>query len=234
MSITRTTTNGYQFTISEQDVEFVDSRSWFAQGRPGFMYVAATIKEGNKYKIKYLHRLLFNLTDRKVFIDHVNHNTLDNTRENLRLSTNRLNQTNKHKKSNCSSKYIGVVKRKSNTWTAAIRNNGTRINLGCFKTEEAAALAYNEAAKTIHENHAVLNVLTKSPEEIREIEKKLAKSLSTKTSKFKGVHKAAKKWGATVRVNGKKKWLGAFETEEQAFEAIKNFKKSIDAPEKIS
>jgi hypothetical protein len=159
MSITRTTTNGYQFIISEQDVEFVDSRSWFAQGRPGFMYVATTTKENGKYKIKYLHRLLFNLTDRKVFIDHINHNTLDNTRQNLRLSNNRLNQVNRYKKPNCASKYIGVSKTKNNTWVARIRHNKKRIDIGIFKTEEAAALAYNEMSLKINGDHAVLNVL---------------------------------------------------------------------------
>ena len=223
MSITRTTTNGYQFIISEQDIEFVDSKSWFAQGRPRFMYVATIIKEGNKRKIKYLHRLLFNLTDRKVFIDHINHNTLDNTRENLRLSNNRLNQANRNKSPNCGSKYIGVVKTKYNTWDSRIRDNRKRILLGRFKTEEAAALAYNEAAKIIHENHAILNVLPKSAEDIREIEK----NLSEKDSNFKGVCKSGKKWGARICLDNGRKWLGTFETEEEAAEALKNFKKNL-------
>lgn len=220
MSITRTTTNGYQFIISEQDVEFIDSKSWFAQGRPGFMYVATTIKENGKYKIKYLHRLLFNLSDGKIFIDHINHDTLDNRRENLRLSDKRLNQVNKYKKPNCSSKYIGVTKTKSNTWQAAIRNNQTKIRLGCFKTEEAAALAYNEASIKINGNHAILNILSKPPEEIKQIEEKLSKKRS---SNFKGVYKVGKKWGARIFLNGKRKWIGVFETEEKAAEAIEKF-----------
>lgn len=171
MNLIRTTTNGYQFIISEQDAEFVDSRSWFTQGRPGFRYVATCIKEDNKYKIKYLHRLLFNLSDIKIFVDHINHNTLDNTRENLRLSNNRLNQVNRCKKVNCSSKYIGVSKNKRNTWDAQIRNRTKRIKLGSFKTEEAAALAYNEASIKINGSYAVLNVLPISSEEIKQIEK---------------------------------------------------------------
>ena len=223
MSITRTTTNGYQFIISEQDVEFVDSKSWFAQGRPGFMYVATTIRENEKRKIKYLHRLLFNLTDKKVFIDHINHNTLDNTRENLRLSDNRLNQVNRYKKSNCGSKYIGVIKTKYNTWDARIRNNKTRILLGRFKTEEAAALAYNEASLKINGNYAILNVLSKSPEEIREIEKNCSK----KTSNFEGVCKAGKKWGARISLDNVRKWLGTFETQEEAAEAVQKIKKNL-------
>jgi|DEB19_MinimDraft_3_1074340.scaffolds.fasta_scaffold08583_3 hypothetical protein len=222
MNITRTTTNGYQFIISEQDVEFVDSKSWFAQGRPGFMYVATTIKENGKYKIKYLHRLLFNLSDRKVFIDHINHNTLDNTRQNLRLSDKRLNQVNKYKKSNCSSKYIGVTKTKSNTWQVQIRNDKIRIRLGCFKTEEAAALAYNEASLKINGDHATLNVLSKSPEEIKQIEEKLSKKRS---SNFKGVCKVGKKWGARIFLDNKRKWIGVFETEEEAAQAIKNLRR---------
>lgn len=223
MSVIRTTTNGYQFIISEQDIEFVDNKSWFAQGRPGFMYVATIIKEGEKRKIKYLHRLLFNLSDRKVFIDHINHNTLDNRRENLRLSNNRLNQVNKYKKSNCSSKYIGVTKNKYNTWDASIRNNKTRIKLGCFKTEEAAALAYNEASIKINGNHTILNILSKTPEEIKEIEKNQSK----RVSKFKGVCKSGKKWGARIWLDNRRVWLGTFQTEQEAFEAVKKIQKNL-------
>lgn len=223
MSVIRTTTNGYQFIISEQDIEFVDNKSWFAQGRPDFMYVATIIKEGEKRKIKYLHRLLFNLSDRKVFIDHINHNTLDNRRENLRLSNNKLNQVNKYKKPNCSSKYIGVTKNKYNTWNASIRNNKIRIKLGCFKTEEAAALAYNEASIKINGNHAVLNILSKTPEEIKEIEKKQSK----RVSKFKGVCKSGKKWGARICLDNRRIWLGTFQTEEEASEAVKKIQKNL-------
>ena len=92
MSVIRESTNGYKFLISEQDISFVDSRKWFVQGRSSkFKYVATSIKENGKSKIKYLHRLLFDLNDKKILVDHINHNTLDNTRENLRLSSYRLN-----------------------------------------------------------------------------------------------------------------------------------------------
>lgn len=156
MSITRVTTNGYQFIISKEDADFVDSRSWFAQGRPGFMYVATSIKENGKYKIKYLHRLLFNLSDRKVFVDHINHNTLDNTRSNIRLSDSKNNQYNTKKKDGCSSKYKGVTF-ENNKWRARIRENGKKLHLGCFDSEEAAAQAYNEAALKIAREHALIN-----------------------------------------------------------------------------
>lgn len=59
-----------------------------------------------------------------------------------------------------SSQYKGVshTKRKlSKKWIAAIHINGTSKNLGYFKTEEAAALAYNKKALELWGKDAHLN-----------------------------------------------------------------------------
>ena len=38
-----------------------------------------------------------------------------------------------------------------------MRINGKRVNLGCFKIKEEAALAYNEAVAKLYGSNAVLN-----------------------------------------------------------------------------
>ena len=46
-----------------------------------------------KYKTHYLHRFLLE-ADKNTYIDHINYDTLDNQRENLRITT--MSQNNKH------------------------------------------------------------------------------------------------------------------------------------------
>lgn len=84
-------------------------------------------------------------------IDHINNDTLDNHIENLRLCTRSENLRNRGKFANCSSKYKGVYwKKDSKKWRASIRLDGRTINLGHFKTEEEAHLAWLEAASGNH------------------------------------------------------------------------------------
>lgn len=156
MAFTRKTTNGYEFLIDESDAEFVDGRSWFAQGRTNFMYVASAFKENGKFKIKYLHRLLLGATGKNVYVDHINHNTLDNRRSNIRLSNAKNNQYNTKKKGGCLSKYKGVTF-ENNKWRARIRKNGKKLHLGSFDIEEDAARAYDAAALKIAGEHALTN-----------------------------------------------------------------------------
>lgn len=93
------------------------------------------------------------------FVDHKDGNQLNNQRFNLRLCTlseNQHNQRNFHQ--NTSSRYKGVHwNRARGKWHVQIGVNGKRLYLGLFSSEEAAALAYNEAAIKYHREFASLN-----------------------------------------------------------------------------
>ena len=64
-----------------------------------------------------------------------------------------------------SSRYIGVGWRNdSNRWRAVVKISPTRaISVGCFATEEEAAIAYNKSAKALLGDKARLNVLPAPP-----------------------------------------------------------------------
>ena len=72
-------------------------------------------------------------------IDHKNGNGLDNRKSNLRFTTNRKNQQNRHAPQ--SSKYAGVRKR-GNKWSSEITINKEKHSLGTWDTELEAHLAY--------------------------------------------------------------------------------------------
>ena len=118
------------------------------------------IDKNNKRTIKsmLLHRFILGIIDPKIFIDHIDGNPLNNQRSNLRIVTNQQNQFNQIKRPNTSSKYKGVSwYKRRNSWVATIRYNKKTYNLGYFKTEEEAALAYNEKASELFGKHARLN-----------------------------------------------------------------------------
>lgn len=84
-------------------------------------------------------------------IDHVNHNTLDNSIRNLRHCSILENIHNSRKAAGTSSKYKGVNFRSdTKKWEARIRVGGKRILLGHFKSEDDAGEAYRSASRIHH------------------------------------------------------------------------------------
>ena len=90
--------------------------------------------------------------------DHIDGDTLNNLRNNLRLVTHQLNSWNRCKRCDAKhSKFKGVSKRKNGNWWAYIQTNGVCRCLGTFTTEKHAALAYDRAARGVYGEFAKLN-----------------------------------------------------------------------------
>tara|TARA_Y100000310_G_scaffold328572_1_gene396911 strand:+ start:193 stop:1194 length:1002 start_codon:yes stop_codon:yes gene_type:complete len=81
-------------------------------------------------------------------VDHINGNTLDNRRHNLRICTYQQNGQNSRSKIKTSHGYKGISrgKSKTNPWTVYIRINNKNVNLGSYATKEDAARSYDVAA----------------------------------------------------------------------------------------
>ena len=80
-----------------------------------------------------MHRFIMDCNNNKLHIDHINHNTLDNRRENLRICTVSENQQNSSLRKDNKSGHVGVGKHKgTGKWIARIRCNGENISLGSF------------------------------------------------------------------------------------------------------
>lgn len=93
-------------------------------------------KRTDKGKI-YLHRYILN--NPKGIVDHINHNTLDNRKENLRITNNADNLRNGTIRTNNSSGINGVyLDKKRNKYVAIIKVNYKTINLGRYDSLEEA------------------------------------------------------------------------------------------------
>jgi len=128
---------------------------WYARWDKNGKRFYAVTNERNKdgvFRKLHMHRLVLEFYDIHTFKmpDHINHNGLDNRISNLRKCTSAQNQANTKIRSDNTSGYRGVKKRKdSGKWTAVIQVNKKAISLGVFTSARKAAIAYDKAA-TMH------------------------------------------------------------------------------------
>ena len=111
-------------------------------------YVRRNIRLGDgTIRNVYLHRVIMGLEyGDKRQVDHLNHNTLDNTTANLEIKTQQENQFNQQISKNNSSGTTGVSWHKNNNqWQALITFNRKTFYIGSFKEKDDAIKARKTA-----------------------------------------------------------------------------------------
>lgn len=83
------------------------------------------------------------------FLDHMDHNPLNNRIENLRLATNQENKRNGSLYRNNSTGYRGVYE-SGRRFEGYLKVNGERVFIGMFDTAEEASVAVESIAMKIH------------------------------------------------------------------------------------
>ena len=151
-------TKGKVAVVDDEDFDSLSKFKWYARKDARIERWDAARRQynggGRKEKTKTLlmHRELLGITDSKVKIDHINGNSLDNRKENLRIAKHFENSSNLQKeRTNNTSGYRGVwLLKRTGKWQSKIGYKNKRINLGSnFNTAEEAARAYDKKAKEL-------------------------------------------------------------------------------------
>lgn len=136
-------------TIDAADERLVTPYRWYANRSPSGCYAVTWQKLPGEPRTRIpMHRLILPVADGMV-VDHLDGNGLNNRRGNLRPATHQQNGWNRRKQDGpTTSLYKGVTYLfKANLWRAGIAFDGTHYNLGCYESEQAAALVYDVAAR---------------------------------------------------------------------------------------
>lgn len=161
-------TQGFVALVDDADYERVCQFNWMADVKPKTVYaIRATVKDDGRKTTQYLHRFILGVTDRRVQVDHRDHNGLNCQRYNLRPATNQQNCQNSRSRGGAS-QFKGVAwNKQKRKWVASIGANGRHKSLGYFHDEVDAALAYDAAAREQYGTFAYTNFPAKMPCENR-------------------------------------------------------------------
>ena len=153
--------------VDDEDYEKVSRFTWCAhlEGNRKQPYaVTSILQENGRYKQFRMHRMVMEVYDPKIIVDHKNGNTLDNRRKNLRLASFADNSRNQTKlvSTNTSGfrgvSYYKVRSHLKNPWGARIKKDGILRHLGYFEKSEDAAKAFDIMAKKLFKGfHGRLN-----------------------------------------------------------------------------
>jgi hypothetical protein len=157
-------TRGLEAIVDDEDYPELAKHRWLAMrsgksaltGEPYFYAMRSEWIDG-KQKATLMHRQIM-CAPKGLEVDHANGDRLDNRKGNLRLATRAQNRVNSL--GTTQSGYKGVYQNKNEkTYFSFINRQGKRHYVGCFKTADEAAAAYNQAAQELHGEFAVLNEL---------------------------------------------------------------------------
>lgn len=146
---------GHLVFIDDEDLWLFNGYKWHVSVKnKGKVY----LQRAARYGEVYFHRIIMACPKGKT-VDHINGNSLDNRRENLRICSLRQNLLNKKKrKDGVTTKYIGVHYNKLNkNYRGQLRINNKRIEVGSFDTAVEAAVARDVLAKKYFGEYARLN-----------------------------------------------------------------------------
>src|SRR5690606_24980699 len=143
--------------VDADDYEWLSQWVWGAQeSRSGLRARRIDRSEGRQKKI-YMSRVILNAQAGE-YVDHINGDTLDNRRSNLRLCSNQENLMNRGLNKNNTSGYKGVTwNAQKNKWMAQITVDHQHVYLGCFESPQDAARAYDKAASDSFGEFALTN-----------------------------------------------------------------------------
>ena len=186
--------------IDLEDVERVSKYKWNIVPSGKDMYIYTKPPFGHMK----LHRFIIGYHGTVFEVDHINRDTLDNRKDNLRLLTRSENACNNG---------ASHIRQIGDSWTYEIVRYGHRFRKSGFKSREEADKAMQEL---------LYSVSMRAGELITEFNLKLDKN------PFKGVYLHYGKYIATYYHKKKKYYAGTYDTPEEANAARERLIKSLN------
>ena len=157
-------TQGQSTLVNGKNYDNLSKDKWYAgynKHTKSYYAKRYSRKKDGTGSTEYMARRIMN-AKKGDFVDHRNHDTLNNREENLRICTRTQNMHSiKHHKDTFASQYKGVteykVGEKRKKWRVQLRINGKLIHLGLFESEIDAAKVYDKKAKELFGEFKCLN-----------------------------------------------------------------------------
>lgn len=136
-----TTAKGEKILADAEDYERLCQHSWCVS-KTG--YAVANIKG----RVVKLHRWLLCLSDKEQLVDHINHNTLDNRKKNIRICS--LSQNARNKSPIQGREMLGIRVTRNGKYNVRITKDRKEIHIGNYETLEEAKQARIKAERKYH------------------------------------------------------------------------------------
>lgn len=147
--------------VDDEDYEYLMQWKWGGHERGYAQRYGKRSREGRK--VVLMHRVIVERMrgapiPEGLQVDHIDRDTSNNQRGNLRLATIQENARNRAGRQNTISQYKGVAWHKhKRKWIASIKDHGKSQHLGYFASEEEAGRAYDARARELFGEFALLN-----------------------------------------------------------------------------
>ena len=161
--------------VDDEDVGRCSAYSWFIFTVSGGLKYAAANVDGKRI---YLHRFITNAQPGQ-YVDHINGNSLDNRKENLRITTQSVNAANSRMYTNNTTGYRGVSKYRKG-WIAQTKYFGRSICSNTLLSLQFAVEVRDALSLILFGPHTYLNLpdTVLSPEAIAEAERLIINQLT--------------------------------------------------------
>ncbi len=149
--------NDRKIIIDDCDEILFNSKSWRVVTVRGKSYLTWGFKKDGKNIVMKFHRVIMEAKKGQI-LDHINGDSLDNRRSNLRFVNSKQNAWNSVNKKNSRSRFKGVGW-SHDIWVVNIRAGIKQIYVGRFKDEFEAAYNYDLASLKYHGDFGLRNFL---------------------------------------------------------------------------
>ena len=213
-------TKGLSVLVDDADYEKYNQFNWSSHKNGKKYYPVRKVKIDGKSREIYLHREIMNPTS-GLHVDHINGDSLDCRRENMRLVTQSQNAMNRRLRSDNKTGVVGVSQTRSGKYMACYSVDGRLKRIGLFPTLEEAKAAREAAEVQYYGEYARSKdlLVEKLPEAKPEnkptqLHRKRVNNSSGKTGV--AYFRPMKAWRARISLQSKEKTLGYFQTFEEA------------------